>query len=210
MTIRITVFPARCDVMLVCVEKHTVGPIALPPIPIPFSKEGVAMACGLAGVDASVRESVPGEWTEAMAKAKKDERSARFQKIKLQQATDAMILKGSNDPAVRDRAEALRRKLIVDERIRELKVMIDGDGATADQLRRWKTHLASLQTESLALQTTIGKLRDEEKKKNHQEQQTFERRFIDAARKALDKDLYAQLIADAQLGCDDEQEHDHD
>ncbi len=168
---RIFTFPDRPDCLLVVMSEREPS-LGLPPLVAPFTKTAVATACGDAGLTAYVADSVPGRWTSAMTKGRRDETARLGQMAKLRESSEAAILRGSNVPEVKQAAEAMARKLEVDEEIRTLKKAIGaaksnaftrGEYLPADKFRRLESRLETAKQESQALQARLGELKREGK-----------------------------------------------
>ena len=173
MVLRAAVFPDRPDCILFLVTEGE--PLSLPVLETPFERIAVAKALGLAGIKSNVFETVPGRWTSAMTKAKRDESSTAGQEQKQETAFRAALLRGSPNLHVQKHAEALQRKHETDERIRALKVEIGNAKSAAatrgvymppQQYRRKEAKLEELKQESQALQTLLGELRQKERDEN--------------------------------------------
>ena len=172
--LRVMIFNDRPDTLLLIAPEGATE-IVLSPIPLPVTKGGVAEALSLAGIDARVSESVPGRWTTAITQARNAGRAERGQQQRQREATEAAFLRGSAASGVRDRAEAIAMKLVVDEKIRVLKAEIghiksvaftQGVFIPSSEFRAKERLLDQLKGDGQALQTKLGGLKTQEKKKN--------------------------------------------
>lgn len=212
--IRIFVFPERPDCLLLIAPEGT-SAVSLPALPVPFEKGAVASACGMAGVDARVGETAPGRWTQAMDRAAKEERAERGQRDRLRQAKEAALLRGSAVAEVRERAEAITRKQLVDEEIASLKGQLKaartkaatrGEYMDPERFRRLERRLEDLKLESQAIQARLGELKQAEKESNRKLAHAENERFREAAKRLLDRATFEEIRAAAQA--DDEDEGD--
>lgn len=209
--LRVFVFRDRPDALLVLVPEGTTE-VLLPELAAPFTQQGAAMAFGEARVPARVFESVAGRWSHAMTKADRDAKATRAQEALQREAMEASILKGSTVPTIRERAEAMERKLAVDDEIRELKLAIGkakSDVHTKrvymepDKFRRLEQRLAKLKVESQALQAKLAELRKSEKGQGAKGARSEAQRFMDAAADMLSPEVYAMVKSAARQEPDD-------
>lgn len=126
-------------------------------------------------------------------------------------------MRGSANTHVRDRADALARKLAVDERIRVLKetiVRASRDAARTgrylppQEFRALETELVQLKTDSQALQTRLGDMRKAEREQNRAHSDQVAWAFKHAAYKVLSKEQFEQLELAALDEIDDRAEAD--
>lgn len=160
--VRITVFHDRPDCILIhCPDG---GSVQLPDLQSPFTKISVAQSCGKVGADFRVLESVAGRWTQAARQAASAEKSERTQRHKLAEAAKATTITG---PGASDRAAMLDRKRQIDEERRQLDVDLsvargaaarEGKYLSPDKYQSMQSRIATLKTESIALQEKIGQL----------------------------------------------------
>jgi len=219
--LRIFVFPERPDALLIHVSEDHEGPLSLPSLPFPFTAQDTAKACGDAGIKATVRESVPGRWTYALEKAKKDDEAERSQKGRLEHALRASIMRGSIDQSERDRAAIMRQKIVVDGEIADLKKKVGAAKASLItkgvymnpvDFRRLEARLEAAKINSQALQAQLGELKKREKEQNAAEhaerEKAFERRFIALAKESLDAETFADLVDAARADVEDDGDDD--
>jgi hypothetical protein len=200
MYLRVTCFTDRPEALLLFVPAG--DRVSLPVLESPFVRAEVASALSKSGVDARVVESVAGRWTQAAQKARDAERAERHQRQHQNEATQAAILRNSANAAVRDRAEAVARKLEVDTRIRTLKDTIArarSDAASMGRymdpqsFRKLERELSALKDDSQALQTRLGELRRQEAASNQARWVAELRAFRSAAHRILPADLFAAV-----------------
>lgn len=210
---RVFVFPDWPRTILIHFDDGS-GMARVPELPLPLDRAATRDAFRAAGVEATVTESVPGRWTSAMRKAASDERAERGQRVRLATAAALALARQSPEPAVRDHAELVQRKLAVDQEGRELKAKIAaaasnarvcGEYMNAGEFRSMERRLEEIRQESQALQTQIGEARDREKKaraREHDERQAF----IEAAKRILDPETYERIWYEARAddGADDD------
>jgi hypothetical protein len=212
--IRIMVFQDRPEALLIVVPDGSPPEVQLPTLRAPFTRAGVAMALGDAGIVARVSESVAGRWSTAILQAKNAAKAERRQRDKLQQASSAAVLRGPDDI---DRSRLIERKLVVDADIPVLKTKIGAAKAAAAtrgvfmppaQFRALESKLSTLQAESLAIQVKLGELKKAGKEKSREtrkeDEVRFERRFIRIAKEILDEETFAEIVDEAEGGEDDE------
>jgi hypothetical protein len=200
--VRVMVFSDRPDALLILAAEDE-SEVRLPsPLAVPFVKTEVAMAFGDAKTKANVFESVAGRWTAALTKARRDERAERAQQQAVREATEATLMKGSSSKLVRSHAEAIAKKLEVDESIRVLtrqdkearsRAATRGVYESPKVFREREARLASLRLESQALQARMGELRKQEKRQNLLLAIEGRDWFKKAAHELLDGDLFAQV-----------------
>lgn len=214
--IRVFVFPERPDSLLV-IAPEGASELKLPALSVPFEKGPVAYALGTAGIEARVVETVPGRWSHVMQRAAKDERAERAQQDRLRQAKEAAILKGSAVAEVRERAEAITRKQLVDEEIARLKGQIKEARSKAhtrgvymdpDRFRRMERRLEELKLESQAIQARLGELKQAEKEANKKLRREETERFVAAARRLLDAETFEEILTASQEDDEDEEAHE--
>lgn len=216
--LRVFVFSDRPDSLLMIVPESTTE-VLLPELTAPFTKEGVARAFGEAGLLARVVESVSGRWTHAMTKADRDAKAVRAAEAMQREAAEAVVLKGSTVPLIRERAVAMERKLAVDAEIRELKLEIGKAKSDAftkrlymkpEKFRGLEQRLTNLKVESQALQAKFTELRATEKGKGNKAGRSDAQRFMDAAADMLSPEVYAMVKKAAQSDPDDSDDDDDD
>lgn len=182
------------------------GVARMPELPLPLDRASIKEAFRAAGISVVVTESVAGRWTSAMRKATSDERAERAQRIRLAEATEAALARQSPDPALRDRAALMQRKLAVDEEGRELKkriaaassaARVHGQYMDAGEFRKMERRLEEVRQESQALQTMLGEARDREKRARAA---SDERLFVEAARRLLDPETFSRIWDEARTG----------
>lgn len=170
--IRVMVFPGRPDCILFYVPDGE--ELAIPPVPAPFNKKSIADHFAAAKVPCRITESVPGRWTESMMMMRKADKSERRQ-MQTQREAAQLTLERGGTPLARTRAEAIARKHVVDQQIRDLKVSIGkaksesfrtGVYQRPEVFRAKQKDLTDLQTESLAIQQQLGELKKQEKAEN--------------------------------------------
>lgn len=207
--IRIMIFPSRPDCILFYVPDGE--QLTIPPVPAPFNKKSVADIFAGANVACRITESVPGRWTESMMMMRKADKAERRQLQTQREASQATIERGGTLLA-RTRAEAITRKHLVDEQIREIKTWIgqaksrafSGQYERPELFRAKQRDLAELQTESLAIQQQLGALKKQEKAENiaasNEEMQMFRR----AARRVLTEAQFDAILDAMADDLDDE------
>lgn len=193
--IRAMVFRDRPDFILFHVREG--GALVVPRLESPFVRADVSKALAAAGVDYRMSESVAGRFGGVMRAVLEGERGERKQRQKEHEATLAYFER-SGTPASRDRAALRVRKEEVDATIRELKRWLAEarsraytTGQRDPDYRTKERELASLQTESLALQGRLGALRREENKRS---QGDWLEVFKKMARRHLSSEVYEELV----------------
>ena len=210
MKIRVFVFPARPDTILIHVPEDATGSLTLPPLPVPFDRGPVAYALGMAGVHAKVVETTPGRWTDAMDTARDHDKQARIARAKAEQVASATMMLGSSDDLERERAELLRRKQDIDEEIGKLKAELAGARRKAAargvylpraEFAAMEQRLARMGSASLGLQHSISKVKKKIKTRNVAEDDAsradFLRAFMRATKAALDEETYRSILDEA-------------
>lgn len=210
--VRVTVFPDRAECILLHVSEGQ--EVALPALKSPFRKAEIAAVLKRAGIRCDVTESVPGRWTQAASKMALEERAERHQ-IQRQKEATMLALDRSGSPLARTRAEALAKKHVVDDRIREIKAWLaqartnfHTRGLYKDPVEyRGKEHeLLRLKEDSQALQTRLGELREQEKAQNR----VAEREEGDRFRAAAHKVLTAEQLEAVLMAMEDDEDEDED
>jgi len=204
--LRILLFPSNPGALLVVVTDDDQKEVALPPLPVPFTKENVAAALRGAAVSARIGEEVSGRWSAALRRAQSDARAERGQREMVRQATTVALAAGSTDVIARSRGELLQQKLRVDAEIADLKKQVAAarNAATrgihmpAEDLRLLVERLGEAKNVSQAVQVKLGELREEEKKRNVARTADYQQRFIRSAREMLDPEDFAALCAAAE------------
>lgn len=180
--------------------------VKLPEISLPICETGVRAAFRRAGIEVRVSESVPGRWVTALQQARNAERAERTQLANLAKATSAALMRQSPSLLVQQRGEAMRRKEVVDEEVRRLKVQIGEAKSRAFtrgvymdpvKFRAMEQKLEELKQESQALQVRMTELRKREKAENversRREQEARTATFVEAAKRVLDADTYREI-----------------
>ena len=200
--IRIMLFNDRPDCILFYVQDGE--RLEIPPIPAPFYKAPTASLLGQAGVKFRITEaSATGRWTEAIVLMRKSDKAERGQ-LQRQREASMAALERSGGPLAQSRAEALAKKHVIDDQIRELKSWIGRAKAAAftrgvyedaATFRKKEKELAELKQESQALQTALGDLKKKEKAENiaasNEELQAFKR----AAYRVLSSEMFDEVLA---------------
>jgi hypothetical protein len=198
---RIMCFTDRPDALLIFIPDGEVAP-ALPALKTPFIKGEVAQTLALAGLEVRVSESISGRWTPAIRQANDAARAERGQRQRQAEATEAALLRGSSVAAVRDRADAIRQKLEVDDRIRALKDTISKAKSEAAsrgrymdprEFRRLEQELSRLKDESQALQTQLGEIRKQAHEAWKNERKESSEMFRKAAHALLSQETFEQI-----------------
>lgn len=195
--LRLMVFGDRPDCLLVTAPD---GPLVLPTLLVPFTKYDVAKTLGDAHIKARVSDGTPGRWTASLNQLRKADRAERGQQQRQREATEAVLLRGSNVADMRTRSEAIAAKHDVDDRIRLLKAQVAeaktkaatrGEFMNPTQFRGLESRLSDLKDESQALQTLLGRIRDKERADNV----VLHNQENDAFRKAAHKILPPETLA---------------
>ncbi len=120
---------------------------------------------------------------------------------------NAAIMATSNNALVRSRAEAITARTKIDEELRGLKLQLADakakvaiEGVYADRAWYLKTEerIVVLKGESLAMQSTIGRLRDEEREQNRSKHESRDEHFRKAAYEILTKEQFGAIEAAAE------------
>jgi hypothetical protein len=193
--IRVFIFPTHPEAVLFFIPDGDT--LSVENLSGELTKESIREAVT---VPVRIAEAEAGRWTATLHHAREQARCERAQKQQQREATEAAILKGSSSTLIRERSQAILRKHEVDGRVRELKQLL-GDAKTQFVTRgiytdrakygRWQNELESLKEESQALQTRLGQLRCEEKKRNVAK---AEETFTDAARRLLDPETFKRIL----------------
>lgn len=206
--IRVMIFPARRDVMLIYAPEGQ--DLWLPRIRAPFDRYAVAMALGNAEIKARVHESTLGRFGQALEQAFAAEKSETAQQARLVAAARRVEIVNSKTAttAEKQRAELITDKEKIDAEVRKLRSKIGEAKAVAattgrympvEEFRQMERRLADLSTTSTALQARIGQLK-QQIQKEHDEREASravprEVAFIRAARRMLGKDMYKKIWA---------------
>ncbi len=193
--IRLFVFPQRPDFLLVYAPGGAT--FSLPLLTVPLTRTMVSQAMAKTGQSYTVSETTPGRWQHAMTMAVNAERGESRQRQLAVEATQAALLRSSNNPIVRERSEVILHKQEVDERIRALKDKIAKAKKDAFEKGKYmprsafvglERELHDKQNESVALQSTLRTLREDEKREN------LARSAANAAAKVAYRETHAHVF----------------
>jgi hypothetical protein len=182
--------------------------IELPRLVAPFTHSSVTAACRAAGAPFAITRSVPDPWVKAAKDAKAAANAAQAQREALQ----IQMLKGSVDPRVRDRAEAVERFHALAEAHLKARRALEDAKRRAAKGEILDADLAALAENEQAVRKELGAANAQlaainaaRKADGQAQSKRLNRQFIDCAREMLDPESF-QAIWEAAHGDEDEEE----
>jgi len=184
--IRLMIFDERTDCLVVYVPKGT-GTVQLPPLAYPLTKERIDVAMREAALEYRLTVGTPGQWMRSSAILKSAAKAEHNQRAELERAVQKAQERGATSLSAASRAEALARKQVVDESLRELKAKLGRVKAEAfthgtylpvTEYRNLESRTEELKQESQALQVRIAELR----RREHEEREVEWKRQAPARR----------------------------
>jgi len=223
--VRMSVFPNDPNILLLYAPEP--GEVVLPTLKAPFVKAEVLVACKAVGLTVRVTDDVLGKPMREIAnQRKKDDRAERGQQQTLQVARVAGMLSSANSPIIRERAEIIKKKLVVDEQLGKLRTRLADSKCAAYQTGKYlpaaefqamMKRVDLLKAESQALQLELGALKRREKAENiaacKRDDASDARAFVEASKTVLDRETYLAIWAkarDGQIAEEDDEEDDRE
>ncbi len=211
--IRVFVFPARTDVLLIYAPSHQ--SFWLPRIAAPFERSSVAKLLGDHDISAVVRDSVPGRFTQTVQKAIDADKAARRIEDHRRQAAHRVRVQLDPDASTHEkqRVALVARLDDLKSRLRDLQQQIEEisrDDAlhkrpsASDALRAKRVEIRKLADDRAAIEAKLREIRIAEKAANKAKSSDRERRFIELVRGALTEVEWTRLWTEAAAETADE------
>jgi hypothetical protein len=178
--------------------------IALEP---PFTRERIREAARAANLDVRIVETAyVGRLKPVFDRMAADERAERKQQQDLRTATFAAVMRTSNNPIERSRAQLVQEKTDVDNELRSVKTKIGEARSNASSrgvylppadFRRLEKRLDALKNRSLAIQAELGQLRAQRRQENVAANASSDRLFREVAHECLSPEQFMQIVHEA-------------
>lgn len=209
--VRVTLFEDRTDALLLVVPELERGDLVLPALRYPFDQAQLAKTLGDAGIKNVVKLERSGRWTQALNRARSDQRAARGARENELRAARAADLARSKLPADQERARLMVEKLEVDERVRDLREQLgrarsgarDGKYMDPKRYRDLEERLDQAKTRSQAIQLRLSELKREAREESTRSQDNLNALFVREAMRVLGEQKFHEIM-DAALEAQEE------